>query len=457
LDFGFWILDFGRGIANDLIPTLMTHFPSNPESTIHNPQSARLLTFRSGGWVILLVVISSLVLLAWALGPVILRMSNRPPGDGEHIESYAFDLSNLAVQRDLIAPATLHRDMVPAMSDPAHSGPTQGVANDLRWDAMQRRNDPQYGKYLVSSDVVIGVTLAGEARCYPLHVLYVHEIVNDTLGGTPIAVTYNWLCGSAMVFDRRITDRVAQFGVSGLVYNSNLLMYDRNEPSQASATTAGAETPNGAASVGGESLFSQLLAKPISGRAAAAGETLTIIPCELVTWADWRARQPETSVLDRNLALAQRYKGSAPTQYFRSPDIEFPVQPLAKAPPEGPLDLKTPVLAVIASDGRRVYSIPYVLYKAKQGDQPSSGGDQPDTSASATRAQPQWTDTWTAAGGASRTLRFIGEENAKLGVQTVRVECVPPDPSLHAINCFWFAWHAMHPEDELALERVAAD
>jgi hypothetical protein len=419
----------------------MTHFPSNPKSKIQNPKSQRLLTFASGGWVILLVVICSLILLAWALGPVILRMSNRPPGDGENIESYAFDLSNLAVQRDLIAPATLHRDMVPVMNDPAHSGPTKGAANDQRWDAMQRRNDPQYGKYFVSSDVVIGVTLAGESRCYPLHVLYVHEIVNDTLGGTPIAVSYNWLCGSAMVFDRRISDRVAQFGVSGLVYNSNLLMYDRNEPRQASATPAGAETLSEATSVGGESLYCQLLARPISGRAAAAGESLTIISCELVTWADWSARHPETSVLDRDLALAQRYKGSAPTQYFRSPDIEFPVQPLAEAPPEGPLDLKTPVLAVIAGDARRVYSIPYVLHKAKERD--------------ASAPPLQWADTWNMADGTSRTLRFICEENAKLEVQTVRVECEPPDPSLIVISCFWFAWHAMHPEDELSRGEAA--
>jgi hypothetical protein len=386
----------------------------------------RLLTFASGGWVIVLVVVVCAALLVWALAPAVLRISHRPPGDGKSIESFAFDLSNLNVPRDLVVPGMLHRDMVPVLTDPTHSGPDAAAVPHERWLTMQRRNDPKYGKYMVSSDLVIGVIVNGESRAYPLHVMYVHEIINDTLGGTPIAVTYNWPCHSAMVFDRRIqggAQGVAVFAASGLMYNSNLLMYSRNE----TRPGAGATQHGG----GGESLWSQLLAKPVSGREVELGTDLTPLPYDLVTWTDWSERHPDTTVVDRDLSMAQRYKDAAPTQYFRSDKILFPVRPLADAPPSGPLDLKTPVLAVITSEGRHVYPIPFVLHKA----QPRTAGSD----------IVEWSDT-IGDGNGARVLRFIGDRKAK----TLRVESEPPDPSMLAINCFWFAWHAMHPDDVIA-------
>src|SRR5262245_58043846 len=166
---------------------------------------------------------------------------------------------------------------------------------------MQRRNDPKYGKYMVGSDIVIGVAINGEARAYPMHVIYVHQIINDTLGGVPIAITYEWLSDSVVVFDRRPPGsgepasgartadtavahrsedgRPLEFHHAGLVYNSNLVMYDPNEK-----RTSASDPVYGA---GGESLWSQLLGAAISGPAAARQARLTIVPCELATWADW--------------------------------------------------------------------------------------------------------------------------------------------------------------------------
>src|SRR5262245_8924469 len=200
--------------------------------------------------------------------PAVIRSFKHAPGDGKNIDSYGFDLSHLLVSRSEIAPATLHRDMVPVMGNPTASGPepadpaltgVEGLRK--RWEKMQRRNDPKYGKYLVPSDKVIGVEVNGEARAYPISVMYVHEIINDTLAGVPIAVTYNWLCDSISVFDRRLDDRTLMFGASGLVYNSNMLMYDRALP-----------TPDGPARPE-ESLWVQLDGRAIGGPAVDENET----------------------------------------------------------------------------------------------------------------------------------------------------------------------------------------
>jgi hypothetical protein len=103
------------------------------------------------------------------------------------------------------------RDAIPALTDPVHV-----PAADSPWD---------------SDEVVIGVALGGEARAYPLSILVWHELVNDRLGGVPILVSYCPLCGTGVVFDRRGPHGVRSFGVSGLLYRSDQLLYDRESES----------------------------------------------------------------------------------------------------------------------------------------------------------------------------------------------------------------------------------
>ena len=81
--------------------------------------------------------------------------------------------------------------------------------------------------YLAPTAPVLALEIDGDARAYPLEVMVWHEIVNDTVGGRPVAVAYCPLCNSVTVFDRRVEGRVLEFGVSGLLYNSSLVMYDR--------------------------------------------------------------------------------------------------------------------------------------------------------------------------------------------------------------------------------------
>ena len=84
---------------------------------------------------------------------------------------------------------------------------------------------------LAPHEPVISVAIGGEARAYPLRVMIWHEIVNDTVGGMPIAVTWCPLCNSSVVFDRRVAGRTLSFGTTGKLRNSDLVMYDRETES----------------------------------------------------------------------------------------------------------------------------------------------------------------------------------------------------------------------------------
>src|SRR5690606_17095194 len=111
----------------------------------------------------------------------------------------------------------LRKDGLPAMDHPPRI-----AAVDLG------REDKLGGvRHLLPGERVIGVAIGGEAVAYPLWVLDWHEIVNDTVGGRPIVVTYNGICDSAAVFDRRAGGVERTFGFSGLLYNGNLVIYDR--------------------------------------------------------------------------------------------------------------------------------------------------------------------------------------------------------------------------------------
>ena len=118
--------------------------------------------------------------------------------------------------------------------------------------------------WLADNEPVIALEIDGDARAYPLQILTWHEIVNDVVGGVPVAATFCPLCNSAITFDRRLGDEVLEFGTSGLLRNSDLVMYDW--------TT--------------ESLWQQLTGEAIVGDLA--GEQLAFLPSAIVSAADFR-------------------------------------------------------------------------------------------------------------------------------------------------------------------------
>jgi hypothetical protein len=187
---------------------------------------------------------------------------------------------------------------------------------------------------LQPADRVIGVVIGGEPRAYPLRILNWHEIANDSLGGLEIAVTYCPLCDSAVVFDRNVGGQVREFGVSGLLYNSNVLMYDRQEEDE------------------DESLWSQMMLKAVVGPAAKEGLELEVLLAQLTTWAAWVGRYPHTTSLSFETGHQRDYVGNPYESYFESSEMMFPVKPRGKAP----ADLKTlpdkEPLLIVSIDGR---------------------------------------------------------------------------------------------------------
>lgn len=287
---------------------------ATPPTTDQNRE--RLFTFRSGGWVLVVTGIVCLAMIGWAFASWLSARGTRI-GDGTTLASYGYDLSTTLVPRDELIPAGISKNReIRAIENAAHYSLAE----------VDRQTAEERGKYLVSSDRVIGVALNGEVRAYPLNILFVHEIVNDELGGVPIVITYNPLADSSVVFDRQVNGETLTFGVSGLVYNSNLVMFDERNAESATA----------------ESLWSQVQARAIAGPAAAAGETLRIIPAQLMSWAEWRAIHPETTVLARDPDMKKRYKRTY-NQYFDSDKLHFPVEPL---PPDDGVALKSRMIVV---------------------------------------------------------------------------------------------------------------
>lgn len=119
------------------------------------------------------------------------------------------------------------------------------------------------------------VRLNGQAKVYPIAILNWHEIVNDRIGGKPIVVSYCPLCGTAMVFNANAKG-IRTFGVSGLLYHSDVLVYDRES----------------------QSLWSQILQQAVTG--PVAGTRLELLPASHTSWQEWSARYPNTQVLSRD-------------------------------------------------------------------------------------------------------------------------------------------------------------
>jgi len=261
-----------------------------------------VITFKEGGWLILLTCLLIISLLAWALAPALFRQNERPPGDGENIETYEFDLSNPRVDIDTIEAAVLYRDMIPVEDDAIVLTPEEVTAANA-----ERK------PYLISQDLVIGVVVDGQPRAYPLSILNVHEIIHDDINDKPIAVTWHWPSGATRVFDRTINGNDTMFGVSGLVASGNLLMYPRRFDGLR----------------GDEPLISQALGRTITGREM----ELQTIPHELVTWADWLDRYPRTTVAAARPELKNRYKKGKPDVWFASDDVMFQTPVPEDGPP----------------------------------------------------------------------------------------------------------------------------
>jgi len=167
------------------------------------------------------------------------------------------DFSKRSIEWNEILSGGPPKDGIPSIDNPKF----QPVANETE---------------VAPNEPVIGLEIGGDARAYPLRILIWHEIVNDTVGGEPVAVTYCPLCNSAVVFERVVKDEVTTFGTTGKLRNSDLVMYDRLT----------------------ESWWQQFTGKAIVGEMT--GTQLEILPARLESLAQFRARHPDGQILVPN-------------------------------------------------------------------------------------------------------------------------------------------------------------
>ena len=258
------------------------------------------------------------------------------------------------------------RDGIPALDQPSLSSAHEADFGDEEW--------------------VIGIEWGGEARAYPIQILVWHELVNDTIAGRPILVSYCPLCGTGMVFDRRLPSSAGEapdrFGVSGLLYRSDILMYDRAS----------------------ESLWSQISAVAVTGKRM--GERLELLRSTQERWGDWRIAHPETRVLSRETGFERSYGHQPYGDYATTERLLFPARHDRRYHPK----MRTLGLRVANGETR--------AYPAEELERQ----------------------------GMAVIEIFDGHEvRVSYDVERKRFGVEAP-PEVDVIEAYWFAWAAFHPE-----------
>lgn len=190
---------------------------------------------------------------------------------------FTTDFSKHTVPLDEIVSGGPPKDGIPALENPKFIG----IRDADRW--------------LDDREPVILVELDGVTKAYPLQILIQHEIVNDVVGQTPVVITYCPLCNTAISFDRRFDGRVLDFGTTGRLRHSDLVMYDRQT----------------------ETWWQQAIGEGIVGEYA--GRKLSFIPAPLVNWRTFKDNYPDGKVLSRNTGFRRDYGRNPYAFYDRQP------------------------------------------------------------------------------------------------------------------------------------------
>jgi hypothetical protein len=327
------------------------------------------------------------------------------------------------VHPDLLLSGGPPPDGIPAIDEPVFE-----PADDAGW--------------LEHDEPVLSLTVGGETRAYPLQVMTWHEIVNDTVGGVPVAVTYCPLCNSGVAFERRVDGRVLSFGTSGMLYADNLVMYDRQT----------------------ESLWPQLSGQASIG--VLTGQQLVAIPMGVVAWSDFRDANPAARVLTRDTGFDRPY-GSNPYVGYDDPDGSL----LFGLP--GEADERLPVKERVVGIADGPESVAVVRRSLVDAQPVQLRVGRRDLVIWHQPGQASALDADTVAGGADigtvgvfdpevdgRRLRFettdggfrdeeTGSRWNVLGQATAGpLEGTRLEPYRH-LDTFWFAWVTFRPDTEL--------
>ncbi|MEM9665534.1 MAG: DUF3179 domain-containing protein [Bacteroidota bacterium] len=318
-----------------------------------------------------------------------------------------------------------------ACSIPANQFASGGVAKDgipALTDPEMTTSNEQGSTYLDDDSRIIGLVVDGQAYALPHNILWWHEIANLNLPGLQVAVTYCPLTGSSLTFDRAVADG-AEFGVSGLLFQNNLTMYDRRSS---------------------ESLWPQM--NRASGCGTADGTVLPMVASMEMTWQAWQTLHPATKVISSRTGVyaASRYQSYPYGDYEveHNDELLFPMAIDRRRPP------KERVLGIPLDGGR---SYPFGLLDASEAPVQAvmdEVGGRPITvfwDRTARAAMAYYAD--------ARTFRVEGNQviDTETG-STWRIDGLATagpqagttlEPVAEAYVAFWFAWAAFHPETEL--------
>lgn len=240
------------------------------------------------------------------------------------VEINGFDVSNCTVPIEKIEHGGPGRDGISALIDPVF----------IR---------AEEAGYLNDDDLVLALEIDSISKAYPLKILNWHEVINDQINNQHFVVTFCPLCRSGIVFSSEIKGKKLSFGVSGLLYNNDVILYDR-------------ET---------ESLWSQIEMMAISGQAV--GNKLIPMGFLLDTWGNWKLSHSKTLVLSDQTGYDRDYNKNPYDGYDQSNQLMFKVEKSNDILPNKEL-----VLGLIVNGKTKAY--PYSLFKDKEGIQKDKVG-----------------------------------------------------------------------------------
>ena len=278
-----------------------------------------------------------------------------------------FKLDRLTVPKSAIYHGGPPRDGIPSIDSPTFIAASKNT-------------------FLDPDELVLGINFKGVQRAFPIKILNYHEIVNMLIGNHSVSVTWCPLCGSGIAFIN--PTRNTQFGVSGLLYKSDMLMYDR-------------ET---------NSLWSQILGQAISG--PRSGERIQAYPLQRMPWKSWLKIYPDTELLSIKTGFKRNYNRHPYGRYDENTSIYFPVGKLD--PRYHP---KERVLAIEINNKFKAWPF-------------SELGKTGQTTIQDNFAGKQLTLNFDSTTRSGEILDSKGK-------------------ALPAINLFWFAWIAFHPNSEV--------
>lgn len=280
-----------------------------------------------------------------------------------------FEVTNSSIPVDEIREGGPPKDGIPAIDEP------QYISAD--------RVD-----FLKDSDLVLGIVRGNRARAYPTRILDWHEIVNDSMGDEDLLITYCPLCGSGMAFAGSWAGERRTFGVSGVLYNSDVLLYDRKT----------------------ESLWSQIKGEAVTG--VELGTKLKPLGLQVVPWKTWKSKHPNTEVLSKETGWDRDYDSDAYDTYRKNNSIWFPISASSNAFPN-----KEWVLGIEQNGRYKAYAFSELKKSAS------------DTIVDFFNGQK---------------LRIIIDRDSETGAIYNEAGVLLPHTRL-----YWFAWYAFHEDTQI--------